>query len=357
LEAEMAQEDPSFWTDIKKYEDTLERDPNSYCFAPLSELYRKLGMVDDAIIVAKRGCEIHPEYVGGYMALGRAYLEKGMNAESREALERVVRVTPDNLLAQRILSKIYIDAGEVEAAEESLKTILSQNPDDSESRILLNSLIRIGRVNSHPAAESEGETGEAGIWQIENSEDEFSPEEEFEELIELEESDIFQEIAEEITGERDEEGKFPPPEQQDRNDRDFFDGGETERKDPLTTVTLAGLYVSQGFPKRALTIYRELLEADPENIELKNRLAALELEIDTDGTSAGEQSLETDAFDLEAGEADETSFAAESPQVQSDSSTPIAELRTTGDCHAAGSREEHIIHTLEMWLENIRRMR
>ena len=32
----MAQEDPSFWTDIKKYEDTLERDPNSYCFAPPS---------------------------------------------------------------------------------------------------------------------------------------------------------------------------------------------------------------------------------------------------------------------------------------------------------------------------------
>jgi len=120
----MEQEGPSFWAEIKKYEDTLERDPNSYCFAPLSELYRKLGMVDDAIIVAKRGCDIHPEYVGGYMALGRAYLEKGMNAESREALEKVIRVTPDNLLAQRILSKIYIDAGEVVAAEKSLIIIL-----------------------------------------------------------------------------------------------------------------------------------------------------------------------------------------------------------------------------------------
>jgi len=353
----MAQEDPSFWTDIKKYEDTLERDPNSYCFAPLSELYRKLGMVDDAIIVAKRGCEIHPEYVGGYMALGRAYLEKGMNAESREALERVVRVTPDNLLAQRILSKVYIDAGEVAAAEESLKSILSQNPDDSESRILLNSLVRTGGVKPQPASGSEEEAGEAGITQLENDQDEFSPEEDFEELIELEVSDIVQEIGEEITGERDKEGKAPSTEQLGRSALGLFAGEEKERKDPLTTVTLAELYVSQGFARRARIIYRELLEADPENIELKKRLAALDLEIDNDGTTAGEQSLVADAFDLEAVEAEEASFAAESPQVESDSSALFAELRTTGDRYAVGSREEHIIHTLEMWLENIRRMR
>ena len=128
----MEQEGPSFWADIKKFEDTLEKDPNSHCFAPLSELYRKVGMVDDAINIAKRGCELHPEYVGGYMALGRAFFEKGMNAECRQALEKVVRVTPDNLLAQKILGQIYIDAGDVAAAEKSLKTILAQNPDDTE---------------------------------------------------------------------------------------------------------------------------------------------------------------------------------------------------------------------------------
>ncbi|MGA2150723.1 MAG: hypothetical protein ABSG48_01000, partial [Geobacteraceae bacterium] len=178
-----------------------------------------------------------------------------------------------------------------------------------------------------------------------------------EELIELEESDIVQEIGEEITGERDKEGKAPSTEQLGRSALGLFAGEEKERKDPLTTVTLAELYVSQGFARRARIIYRELLEADPENIELKKRLAALDLEIDNDGTTAGEQSLVADAFDLEAVEAEEASFAAESPQVESDSSALFAELRTTGDRYAVGSREEHIIHTLEMWLENIRRMR
>src|SRR5512146_1447483 len=104
----MELESSSFWSDIKKYEDTLAKDPQSYCFAPLSELYRKLGLLDDALNVAKRGCELHPDYVGGFMALGRAYYEKGMKAESRAALESVVRGTPENLLAQRILSQLYI---------------------------------------------------------------------------------------------------------------------------------------------------------------------------------------------------------------------------------------------------------
>jgi hypothetical protein len=99
-----------------------------------------------------------------------------------------------------------------------------------------------------------------------------------------------------------------------------------------------------------------LLEADPENIELKNRLAALELQIDTVGTTAGEETLVTDAFNLEAVEPEEASFAAESPRVVSDISASFAELQTTDDRYAAG-RREHIIHTLEMWLENIRRMR
>jgi len=353
----MEQEDPSFWADIKKYEDTLERDPNSYCFAPLSELYRKLDMVDDAIIVAKRGCDIHPEYVGGYMALGRAYFEKGMNAEAREALERVVRVTPENLLAQRILSKIYMDAGEVAAAEESLKTILSQNPDDSESRILLDSLIRTGGVKSQEAAESEEEAGEAGITQPENAEDEFSLEAEFEEVIELEESDIVQEVAEDNTGVRDEEGKSLPPEQRERNGRNLHAGAEIERKDPLTTVTLAELYVSQGFPRRARIIYRELLGADPENMDLKKRIAELDLEIENDGTTAGERSSETDTVGPEEFEAKEESFAGDSPLLMFDSTPLFAEFHATGDRNEAESREQHIIHTLEMWLENIRRMR
>ena len=130
----------SFWADIKKFEDILAKDPNSYCFAPLSELYRKLGLLDDAIGVAQRGTDVHPEYVGGYMALGRAYYEKGVREKSKEALERVARATPENLLAQKILFQIYYDEGNTPAAERALQLLVTFNPEDVESRLMLESI-------------------------------------------------------------------------------------------------------------------------------------------------------------------------------------------------------------------------
>jgi tetratricopeptide (TPR) repeat protein len=407
----MEQEGPSFWAEIKKYEDTLERDPNSYCFAPLSELYRKLGMVDDAIIVARRGCDIHPEYVGGYMALGRAYLEKGMNAESRESLEKVVRVTPDNLLAQRILSRIYMDAGEVAAAEQSLRIILSHNPEDSESQMLLQSLIRTSGAMAQPFHVPEGDKDDISFPEIENGGEEHSQLDESDELLELEEWDIVEEDDEEnlheLIAENNEVGALAFPQEKEEKAEVLSGGDALEEKDPLTTVTLAELFVSQGFPKRALTIFRELLEADPENQELKNRIRALKLEIDEDEVCAREHSLDADSSDLDTFEAegrpsggltstetdaisredrgmeDDTALGAsfidggiddlETPVILAeepdatqyaviptpsgaDLTSSVNEVLTDENSHPAGS-QEHVIRTLEIWLENIKRRR
>ena len=136
------EQEASVRADIQKYEETLAKDPGSYCFAPLAELYRKLGLLDDAINVAKRGCDLHPEYVGGYMALGRACLEKGLQEEGRDALEKVVSIAPDNMLAQKLLSRMYVEQGNSTAAGEPCNSILSQNPDEVESNALLESLER-----------------------------------------------------------------------------------------------------------------------------------------------------------------------------------------------------------------------
>jgi tetratricopeptide (TPR) repeat protein len=407
----MENDGPSFWAEIKKYEDTLERDPNSYCFAPLSELYRKLGMVDDAIVVAKRGCDIHPEYVGGYMALGRAFLEKGMHAESREALEKVIRVTPDNLLAQRMLSKIYMDLGETASAEKALKVILSQNPDDSESKMLLQSLIRTSATISPPLLEQVEEEGDIADPEFGFYGDVSAHNEEPEELIELEEWDIFEEVAEEslpvLIEEKVGDGEIAFPEEMEETQENLSCGEILEGKDPLTTVTLAELYVSQGFPKRALTIFRGLLDADPENLQLKHRMQTLKQEIDEDEECAREHSSAADSSgheiiesegrltaaisssesdpislqvpDLEnesvhdfiprdesrddlvtpviiAEEPDATTFADIPSPAGAEILSSANGVLTEEDSHPAGS-QEHVIHTLEIWLENIKRRR
>jgi tetratricopeptide (TPR) repeat protein len=401
----MEQEGPSFWVDIKKYEDMLEKDPNSYCFAPLSELYRKIGMIDDSITIAKRGCELHPEYVGGYMALGRGYLEKGLNAEAREAFEKVVRVTPENLLAQRLLSKIYLDAGENLAAEGALKAILSQSPEDSESRMLLDSLIRTKTSSDISSGESTNKDFEETSEPVTISDAEFPTWEEPEEIIDLEGCEIVEEgefIDELSCGSED---KFDYGFDLDHEADSVAPSAQElqEKKDPLTTATLAELYLAQGYPKRALNIYRELAETDPENMDLKNRILELKKEIDKDEEAAREAVTESKSsgaqenLEAEIGYPAETADIAglvseeeikidihESPPIdtieimapaagiegiqdavkQFETQAPLdvdavqmGNMGLVNEESGAIPSDEQVVRTLEIWLENIKRRR
>lgn len=265
----MENESTSFWADIKKYEDTLARDPGSYCFAPLSELYRKLGLLDDAIGVAQRGTDVHPEYVGGYMALGRAYFEKGVRDKAREALERVVKATPDNHLAQKLIYRIYREQGDDSAAEHALRCLVTFNPEDVESRLELDALL--GKSLCHESV--------AGLAEEEG------------ELI-LDDSSM--EDADETMSERD--GGFPDVAdvsgfafQMDTNSEadvsiDLSASGTDESSlsttvtappSPLPTLTLAELFASQGSYKQALGVYERLQQIEPDNELLTERIAAI----------------------------------------------------------------------------------
>lgn len=323
----MEQEPASFWTEIKKYEDTLAKDPNSYCFAPLAELYRKSGLLDDAITVAQRGVELHPDYVGGHMALGRAYFEKGMKAESRAALEKVVAANPDNLLAQKLLGQLYSDAGEAAAAERAFLKVLSLNPEDLESRIALESLQRTQAPVAEPepgggvfAEPEEGEPAGFAFAEPEVIEEAELLEElpEAEKLPELEEEDVYERFAFQEEGE-----DFLPP-----------------QKGPISTLTLAELYIAQGFLKRAMSVYRDLLEADPDNADLKGRIFELKRRIDEDNIKARRDALEN--------------IAVPEPR---DMGKPSAEPAGQAESLPAAVPVASPLAILEAWLENIRRRR
>ena len=45
---------------IERYQLTLERDPKSQVFAPLSEAYRKMGLLEEAFRISTRGVQFHP---------------------------------------------------------------------------------------------------------------------------------------------------------------------------------------------------------------------------------------------------------------------------------------------------------
>jgi len=263
----MEKESTSFWADIKKYEDILAKDPRSYCFAPLSELYRKLGLLDDAVSVAKQGIETHPEYVGGFMALGRALSEQGNRDEAKASLEKVVLATPENLLAQRILSQIYQEEGNLSAAERALQLLVTFNPEDTESSLALKVLQRSMQssrdtnINSPSALNMLDDAGGA-----EASGDAYLVDaEQTSSSIVLDDTYIFadQDDSHAMSG----------------SSEDTLPVGETSESEsgilPLATVTLAELYEGQGFYERALEVYTDLLNKDPESPTLKERVADL----------------------------------------------------------------------------------
>lgn len=120
---------PLIYDYLKKYQE----DPTSRIFAPLAEAYRKAGLLDEAIEIAREGLRVHPNFVGGRVALARALFEKRQYEEVVNELSIVVREVPDNLVAQRLLAESSLMLGRLSDALGAFKMLLYFNPGDVET--------------------------------------------------------------------------------------------------------------------------------------------------------------------------------------------------------------------------------
>ena len=119
---------PQIYHYLKRYQE----DPTSRVFAPLSEAYRKAGLLDEAIDICRDGLRVHPNFIGGRVALARAFFDKRFYADVIKELEPVVMDAPDNLVAQRLLADSYLILGRIAQALTSYKVLLYFTPDDLE---------------------------------------------------------------------------------------------------------------------------------------------------------------------------------------------------------------------------------
>jgi tetratricopeptide (TPR) repeat protein len=127
---------PLIYDYLKKYQE----DPTSRVFAPLAEAYRKAGLIDEAIEIAREGLRIHPGFVGGRVALARCLFDKALNSEVVTELTPVVRDVPDNLVAQRLLAESCLMLGQVAEALGCYKMLLYFSPEDVETAQLVHEL-------------------------------------------------------------------------------------------------------------------------------------------------------------------------------------------------------------------------
>jgi tetratricopeptide (TPR) repeat protein len=151
--------------EVDRYLAALVKDPKSKAFVPLADTYRKAGMLDEAIQVAKDGLKHNPNYVSGRLVLGRCYFDKDMLKEAEDEISRVVKANPENADAQRILAKIREKTGRLDEAIKIWDIVATLVPNDTEAKQKigeLKSILSVERKEEPAPSEQTEEKKEAG---------------------------------------------------------------------------------------------------------------------------------------------------------------------------------------------------
>lgn len=119
---------------IEKYQKIFEQDPQSKVFAPLGEAYRKMGLLDEAMVVLKKGVRFHPHFASGRVALAKVLIEKKLYQEAVEHLKSASELSPENILAHRLLAECYIYLKSPKDALKAFKMVLFLNPNDAQAQ-------------------------------------------------------------------------------------------------------------------------------------------------------------------------------------------------------------------------------
>ena len=113
---------------IERYQLLLQKDPKSQVFAPLTEAYRKMGLLEEAFRIAVRGVQFNPNFGGGRIALAKVFLDRDNPAGALDELEKAVELSPDNILAHSLLGDCYLKAQRPKDALRSFKMVLFLAP-------------------------------------------------------------------------------------------------------------------------------------------------------------------------------------------------------------------------------------
>lgn len=316
----MAQENIKLSPEIEPLSEKLQADPKSRVFAQLADAYRKSGLLDEAIDTAKRGLENHPNYAIAHLILGRCYLAKGMYALAREEFELTIKNDMQSLVGYKLLGETYEKQNMYPEALKYYQMVLDMEPSDAELAEKITNLKSLKQPEPQaeaapaepepatlPVAEAAETTPaetpmaepiiapvievpaqeipampEVLLAEEEKAAETGSPEIALPSVL-AEEPAAEVEIADQPTPVKEEmkvEITEAPSVEVEAMAVPVEPAGETkpeatsaESQGP--TSTLAEIYVQQGFLEKAIDIYKELIAAQPDNQEYKNRMDEL----------------------------------------------------------------------------------
>lgn len=115
---------------IERYQLIYEKNPKSKIFAPLSEAYRKMGLLKEALEVAESGVSLHPDFAGGHVALGRIFIDQENWIEAARQFRTATELSPENILAQSTLAELLLRLKDPKGALKAFKMLLFLQPDN-----------------------------------------------------------------------------------------------------------------------------------------------------------------------------------------------------------------------------------
>ncbi len=123
-----------------KYQAEYEKNPKSRVFAPLAEMYRKIGMLDRAMEILGAGVRHHPKYVLGYLGMAHCYYDLQQFSLVYSTLKPFLDTNRDNLRLQKLFADSCYRLDKKEEALNTYKYLLFMQPRDKEVAELVLSL-------------------------------------------------------------------------------------------------------------------------------------------------------------------------------------------------------------------------
>ncbi len=119
---------------IERYQSEYDKNPNSRLFAPLAEAYRKMGQLEEAQNLCKKGTQVHANFASGRLAYGKVLLDLQKIEEAYDQLKKATELAPDNVLAFHLLAEVCLKLKRPREALQAFKMLLFLHPEDDRAQ-------------------------------------------------------------------------------------------------------------------------------------------------------------------------------------------------------------------------------
>jgi tetratricopeptide (TPR) repeat protein len=118
----------------KELIEQLERDPKAITFVSSSDILRKRGFIDEAIILLEEAVRQFPNYMAARVSLGRDYYTRGLFGEAQREIEVALTHAPENLMAQRLQLKLALIDNDIKKTHAAIDVLRRLTPMDEFTR-------------------------------------------------------------------------------------------------------------------------------------------------------------------------------------------------------------------------------